>query len=146
METISTSSVSIMFITLTSHWTQAGGYFWNSFVDKLTPHPAFTNSSWWSEIQSMRYICCYAGRTIGEYFWISQAKQLAISALRTDPVGPLCHSFIGKTLLRLDHRHVKHKFYDDIQSCNVTISLKSLWYKWVVSLVAKWIWHTMEIQ
>lgn len=45
METISTSSVSIMFITLTSHWTQGGGYFWNSFVDKLTPHPAFTNSS-----------------------------------------------------------------------------------------------------
>lgn len=36
---------------------------------------------------------------------------------------------LKKARLKLGNRHVKHKFYDDIQSRNVTISFKSLRYK-----------------
>ena len=55
-------------------------------------------------------------------------------------------ALLNKALLKLGHRHVRHKFYDDIQSLNVTISFKSLRYKWVISFVLEWIWHTMETQ
>lgn len=53
---------------------------------------------------------------------------------------------VKKALLKLGHWHVKHKFYDDIQSRNVTISFRSFRYKWVISLVSEWIWHPMENQ
>lgn len=160
METISTSLVAanIMIITLTSLWTQACGYFWMSFVNKLTPLPTFINSSWWCKMWCMWCICTDTVTfTSWRICYISkEAEPTLLGVLSIEAslwVAPTGITFylsaaivLKKALLKLGRRHIKHRYYDDIQSRNVTMSFKSFRYKWVISLVPEWIWHTMENQ
>lgn len=112
-------TVSIMVFAMTS--LQPHGYFWMFFVNKLTPVPAFINSSRWCMCCIYCYTTCspVGGFGLAYIFWCIRLyiAQIGITFY------PL---FLPKrALLKLSHRHIKRTFYEDIQSHNVTISFKS---------------------